>query len=114
MSTKKHFIGIRSNTRYLLNYETTLLEADIELILLTTEPEYQWVRRKGESFVDQKQALREFRLSTSLVGLNTLIGKLQHLATELQKVEQLGAGLNELITASKKKDPATEPATKSE
>lgn len=104
MSTKKSFIGIRSNTRYLLNYETNLLEADIELILLTTEPEYRLVRRKGERHVDQRQALREFRLCTSLVGLNTLIGKLQHLAVELQKVEQLGTGLNDLIKLSVKKD----------
>jgi len=100
-TTKKHLISIRSNTNFALNYETSNLKPQIELILLTQEPEYE-VNKKGEIMKGSK--LGEFRMHTTIEGINAMIGELQLLATQLQTFEQLSAGMNSLIENAKKKE----------
>lgn len=99
-TTKKRLISFRSNTTFKLNYETNLLTPETELVLLSVEPKYE-VNKKGE--IMKGSELNEFRIFCSLEGINTMIGDLQLLATQLQTFEQLSTGVNTLIENSKSK-----------
>ena|ERR1700741_1994755 len=98
-TTKKHLITLMSNTNFSLNYETTNLEPQIEVILLTQEPVYK-VNAKSE--ITKGVELGEFRFFSSLKGINEMIGELQAMAAQLQKFEQLSVGMNSIIEHAKK------------
>ena len=100
MATKKHLVTLRSNTNFALNYENQNLKPQIELIILTQEPEYK-ANKKGE--IEKGYAIGEFRIHTTLEGINVMIGELQLLATQLQTFEQLSTGMNKLIENAKPK-----------
>jgi len=101
MSTsKKHLVSFRSNTKFSLNYEDQNLTPQIELIILSHEPEYK-INSKNE--ITKGSALGEFRIFTTLEGVNAMIGELQLLAAQLQTFEQLSVGMNSLINNAKKK-----------
>lgn len=100
MTTKKRLISFRSNTKFSINYETSNLVPEIELILLSTEPKYE-VNKKFE--VMKGSELSEFRIFTSLDGINNMIGELQELARRLQTFEQLSVGMNQIINEAKDK-----------
>jgi len=40
-TTKKHLVSFRSNTKFSLNYEDQNLTPQIEIIILSHEPEYK-------------------------------------------------------------------------
>lgn len=100
-TTKKHLISFRSNTKFSLNYDNYNLTPQVELIILSTEPEYKF-NTKGE--IMKGNTLGEFRIFTSLEGVNAMIGELQLLATQLQTFQQLSVGMNSLIENAKKKE----------
>ena len=41
MSTKKHLIEVRSNSSFMVNYDDMKLVPQVELIVLTHEPNYE-------------------------------------------------------------------------
>ena len=98
-TTKKHLVTIRSNTNFSINYENSNLKPQVELIILTAEPKYE-VNKKGE--IMKSEELGEFRLFTTIDGINAMIGELQLLASQINKFEQLSVGINSLIENSKK------------
>ena len=101
-TTKKHLISFRTNTTFSINYETLKLVPQTELILLSTEPKYGF-DKKGA--ILKGNELTEFRLFTSLEGINIMIGELRLLATRLQTFEQMSAGMNSIIEEAKKNQP---------
>lgn len=98
-TTKKHLISFLSNTTFALDYETNNLTPQVELVLLSVEPKYE-LNKKGE--INKSQELSEFRIFSSLEGINSLIGDLQLLSSQLQNFQQLSSGINTLIENSKK------------
>ena len=98
-TSKKYFVGVVSNTNFSVDYNTNNLEPQIEIILLTQEVKYK-ASSKGD--IQKGIEVGEFRIFTSLEGVNDMIGKLQLMASELQKFEQLSVGINQLIEHSKK------------
>jgi len=98
-TSKKYFVGVVSNTNFSVDYNTNNLEPQIEIILLTQEVKYK-ASSKGD--IQKGIEVGEFRIFTSLDGVNDMIGKLQLMASELQKFEQLSVGINQLIEHSKK------------
>ena len=98
-TSKKYFVGVVSNTHFLVDYNTNNLEPQIEVILLTQEVKYK-ASSKGD--IQKGIDVGEFRIFTSLEGVNDMIGKLQAMASELQKFQQLSVGVNQLIEHSKK------------
>lgn len=101
-TTKKHLISFRTNTTFSINYETSNLTPQTELILLSREPKYE-IDKRGD--VMKGAELGEFRIFTSLEGINVMIGELQLLATRLQTFEQMSAGMNSIIEEAKKNMP---------
>lgn len=99
-TTKKHLVTLRSNTNFSINYETNNLKPQVELILLSSEPKYE-VNKKGE--IMKGHELGEFRIFTTMEGVNAMIGDLQLLVSQLQTFEQLSAGMNTLIESAKQK-----------
>ena len=99
-TTKKHLVSFRSNTKFSLNYEDQNLTPQIEIIILSHEPEYK-INAKNE--ITKGSSLGEFRIFTTLEGVNAMIGELQLLATQLQTFEQLSVGMNSLINSAKAK-----------
>lgn len=67
--------------------------------MLTQEVKYK-ASSKGD--IQKGIDVGEFRIFTSLEGVNDIIGKLQAMASELQKFQQLSVGVNQLIEHSKK------------
>lgn len=104
-TTKKHLIEVRTNTNFNVNYESTTLVPQVELILLMQEPRYTVVKRKGEAFIEKGYELGEFRCFTSLAGLNAMIGELQLVAAQLQRFEQMAVALNSVIEQAKRTEP---------
>jgi len=98
-TSKKYFVGVVSNTNFSVDYDTNNLKPQIEVILLTQEVVYK-ADVKGN--IRKGTEVGEFRIFTSLEGVNDMIGKLQLMASELQKFEQLSVGINQLIENSKK------------
>ena len=97
--TKKTLIQIRTNSNFSVNYENLNLVPKVELIMLFTEPEYQ-VNKKGEIMKGQK--LSEFRINTSVDGINEIIGELQALQVQLQTFNNLSEGINAIIRQNTK------------
>jgi hypothetical protein len=98
-TSKKYFVGVVSNTNFSVDYDTNNLKPQIEVILLTQEVVY---KADGKGNIRKGTEVGEFRIFTSLEGVNDMIGKLQLMASELQKFEQLSVGINQLIENSKK------------
>lgn len=101
-TTKQRLISFRTNTKFSINYETLKLIPETELILLSTEPKYE-VNKKGE--IMKGNELGEFRIFTSLEGINQMIGELQLLVQRLQTFEQMSAGMNSVIEDAKNNQP---------
>lgn len=97
--TKKTLIQIRTNSNFSVNYENLNLVPKVELIMLFTEPEYQ-VNKKGEILKGQK--LSEFRINSSVDGINHIIGELQALQVQLQTFTNLSEGINAIIKQNTK------------
>ena len=104
-TSKKFFVGVMSNTNFSLDYDTNNLEPQIEVILLTQELKYK-ASAKGD--ITKGVEVGEFRIFTSLEGINDMIGKLQVMASQLQNFEQLSVGINQLIEHSKKSNSDVE------
>ena len=98
-TSKKFFVGVLSNTHFSVDYNTNNLEPQIEVILLTQEVKYK-ASAKGD--IQKGIEVGEFRVFTSLEGVNDMIGKLQAMASQLQSFQQLSVGVNQLIEHSKK------------
>lgn len=93
-TTKKHLIQVRSNCTMSVNYETSLLTPQVELILLMQEPHYE-VNKKSE--IEKSVKLGEFRTFASLDAINEMISDLQKVASELQIFQQMSGSLNKII-----------------
>lgn len=104
MSTKKHIIQVLSNTHFSINYDDFSLHPRVELILLFQEPKYKakLTQDKKHFYPEKSYTLGEARFVLTLDRLNAMIGELQVLATNLQKFEQLAAGLNGIIETNMK------------
>ena len=94
-------ISIRSNCDFSLDYATSNLRPQTEIILLTTEPDYKW-NKKGEGLI-KEQKVEEFRFKTDLDGLNKFIGELQIAVANINNFNQLSASMNAIIEANKVK-----------
>ena len=101
MPTKKNLCSFRTNTKFVLNYEKMELVPELELILITDEPEYK-INKNND--IARGSKISDFRIFTSLEGINAMIGQLQVVAAELQKFEQLSTGLNGIIKAAKDRE----------
>jgi hypothetical protein len=88
-----HLATVLTNTRFIVNYEQNKLVPCVELILVVAKPQYQ---AKGENLV-KGEKIEEFRVETTLAGINELIGELQALVAGLNTFEQLAAAINPLI-----------------
>lgn len=91
----KTVISVRSNCDFSLNYENSELTPKVELIILTTEPKYEW-QKKGNGLV-KNQHVDEFRCQTDLDGINSLIGQLQIASDNISKFNQLSSGINTIV-----------------
>ena len=100
-TSKKFFVGVLSNTHFSVDYNTNNLEPQIEVILLTQEVKYK-ASSKGD--IQKGIEVGEFRIFTSLEGVNDMIGKLQAMASQLQSFQQLSVGVNQLIEHSKEQN----------
>jgi hypothetical protein len=102
-TSKKFFVGVLSNTHFSVDYNTNNLEPQIEVILLTQEVKYKIDDEDDdEGAIKKAIEVGEFRIFTSLEGVNDMIGKLQAMASQLQNFQQLSVGFNQLIEHSKK------------
>lgn len=101
-TSKKFFVGVLSNTHFTVDYKTNNLEPQIEVILLTQHIKYKVDDEGDEGDIKKGIEVDEFRIFTSLEGVNDMIGKLQAMASELQRFQQLSVGVNQLIEHSKK------------
>lgn len=97
--TKNNIVAIRSNCTFALNYETSKLTPQAELILINISPVY---KDKGSS-IQKSTQVTEFRTNVSLEALNHLIGELQILVKNMTQFDQLAGGLNAVIDANKQK-----------
>ena len=101
-TSKKFFVGVLSNTHFTVDYETNNLTPQIEVILLTQEVKYKVDEDDDDGGIKKGIEVGEFRIFTSLEGVNDMIGKLQAMASQLQSFQQLSVGVNQLIEHSKK------------
>lgn len=101
-TTNQHLISFRTNTKFSVNYETMNLVPQLELILITVQPKYT-SNKKGD--VVKGSDVGEFRIHTTLEGINQMIGELQVLAARLQTYEQVAVGLNMVIAEGLKRNP---------
>lgn len=101
---KEKLYEIRTNTSLTVDYETLRLVPEIELIFLTSHPEYRVLTKKGEQYIEKSAGISETRITTSLSGVNKIIGQLQATAAALQTMDQLSAGLNSVIEQSRKQN----------
>lgn len=92
-------ISVRSNCNFALNYENGNLVPQAEIILIATSPKYE-INKKKDGFT-KEVAIQEFRVISSLDGINTLIGELQLLSKNINAFEQLAAQFNVVIKSSK-------------
>ncbi len=97
MDADKHICQVRSNTRFIVNYEDRTLYPELELILITEQVKYD-VNDDGS--ITKGSTVEESRFKLTQKGVNRLIGELQLLSTGLQGYEQLGASINALIRNS--------------
>ena len=97
-TSKKYLISVLSNTYFGLDYTTNNLEPQIEVVLLTQESKY---KANSKNELVKGVEVGEFRIFTSIDGLNQMIGELQLLASKMQNFQQLSVGINQLIEHSK-------------
>lgn len=97
----KTIISIRSNCDFSLNYETSNLHPQVELILIASSPKYS-LDKKATKII-KEQDVEEFRFKCDLQGVNRLIGELQLIVKNMNQFEQLSASFNSLIEQSKDK-----------
>ncbi len=93
-------ISVRSNCDFGLNYETSNLHPQTEIILITTSPQYT-INSKGDA-LKKSIGVDEFRFKTDLDGLNKLIGELQIAVNNINHFNQLAGSLNTIIESHKK------------
>ncbi len=98
-TTKKRLVSLLSNSTFTINYETSKLSPQIELVILTQEAEYK-ANQKGELI--KGIHVGEFRIFTTSEGLTQMIGDLQTLAANLQAFEHMAIGFNGIIDQHKK------------
>ena len=103
--TKKSLLQLRTNSSFGVDYSTSNLIPEVELIMLFSEPEYQLTAKKDS--VKKGLKLSEFRIKTTSEGINQMIGELQGLQISLQQYEQMGTTLNSVITQFKNKEQCT-------
>jgi len=92
-------ISVRSNCNFSLDYDTSKLHPQTEIILITTAPKYE-LNKKKDGFTKEVE-ISEYRFLSSLEGVNKLIGELQLAVKNMNQFEQIAAGLNAVITANK-------------
>ena len=97
-TSKKYLVSVLSNTYFGLDYTTNNLEPQIEVVLLTQESKY---KAYSKNELVKGVEVGEFRIFTSIDGLNQMIGELQLLASKMQNFQQLSVGINQLIEHSK-------------
>lgn len=91
----KEILSVRSNCNFALNYNDSKLHPQIEIIILTTQPDY--ALNKTHTGVTKKQKVEETRFTVSPEGLNNLIGQLQMAAQNALNFDQLSGFLNPII-----------------
>lgn len=84
--------GVRTNTRYELNYDNKKLSPEVELIILFAQPEYQL--QKGK--ISKGHSVKEFRVNTDVEGLKQLIGELQATMVTMTHMDSLGHAFNSI------------------
>lgn len=92
---------IRSNCNFSLDYETSKLTPQVEIIIITASPCYK-INSKGDGFKKTIE-VDEFRFISSLEGLNNVIGELQIAVKNMNNFEQLAGSMNAIIEANKPK-----------
>lgn len=99
----KQLASMRSNMRFIVDYDTAELQPVVELILLTQKPSYSLTKN---NIIQPGKALQESRFELSPKALNQLIAELKTQAVELQKIEQAGEALNGVLRSMKKEGGA--------
>jgi phage-related minor tail protein len=97
MDADKHILQVRSNTRFVVNYDDHTLYPELELILITQQVKYDV---NDDDSITKGYCVEEARFKLTQKGVNRLIGELQLLSSGLQHYEQLGASINALIRNS--------------
>jgi len=96
---KGTLISVRSNCNFGLNYQTSHLHPQAEIIIITTEPEY---KVKG-STLSKTQSVKELRFNANLEGINQLIGELQLVVKNMNAFDQLAGSINAMVESAKEK-----------
>ena len=91
-------VSVRTNTRFELNYETKLLEPEVELIFIMSKPVYNVDRKKGQIVKDL--GVTEVRINTDTAGITKLIGELTALQTSVVSIANMGEAFNTIIKNS--------------
>jgi hypothetical protein len=91
---KGAIVSLRSNCRYLLNYQTSNLEPEAEVIFIVSKPAY---RVNDEGKIEKYMEVGEQRVTMELSDVNRLIGELQNLAASMVQFDQLGGAFNQMI-----------------
>jgi hypothetical protein len=86
-------ISIRTNTRFIVDYETKNLKPVTEVILLISQPKYS----REKDGIYKKESIKELRFETTQKGINSIIGELQATSNALNVFDQLAAGINSMI-----------------
>lgn len=77
-----------------MNYETSELEPQAEIVILSAKPSYT-IGKKNQ--IVKEAALDEMRFELSPAALNKVIGELQLAAQQLNTYSQAGAAFNTII-----------------
>lgn len=96
----ENLIAVRTNTRFVLDYETQQLKPSVEVIIIVAYPQYV---RKGKELVKTIE-YKELRFETATVGVNELIGQLQATTVMLNTYEQMSAAFNQIIKSATKEE----------
>ena len=96
----KVLASIRSNLRYTVNYDTTELEPQAEIVILSFKPVYSIDKKRH---IVKDAGLEESRFELSLEAINKVIGELQAVAHQLQTYAQAGEAFNAIIRSLPKK-----------
>lgn len=99
MKKNNTMVSVMSNCNFSLNYKTSKLEPQTEIIIITTSPKYV-IDNKKDNLVKVAD-VSEYRFITTLAGVNALIGELQIVVKNMNQFEQLSSSFNALIENSK-------------
>lgn len=86
-------ISVRSNQTYSVEYETSKLIPQTELILLVEKPLY---KMKGDK-VQKTAEIQELRFTTGTNGIKHLIGMLEEALKVSDNYEKLSGAINNII-----------------